>query len=225
MPNTIHPADDPVLVIGLGRFGYAVATSLASMGHEILAVDADPALVQRYAGEFTHCLSLDATDTEALQQIGAADFHRVVVGIGTDLEASVMTVLSLAELGITEIWAKAVSRKHASILERVGAHHVVRPESDMGERVAHKLTGAMIDFMQFDDDFAIARTRAVPRVVGRRLGDLDSQRKYGVTVLGVKRADAAFEQASPETTIQDTDELIVCGPKQGVEEFCGLLQS
>lgn len=225
MPKDSNPSVDPVLVIGLGRFGYSVASSLTSMGHEILAVDEDAVVVQRYANEFTQCLALDSTDTEALQQIGAADFSRVVVGIGSDLEASVMTVLSLAELGIAEIWAKAVSRKHASILERVGAHHVVRPESDMGERVAHKLTGAMIDFMQFDDDFAIARTRAVPRVTGRTLGEFDTESKYGVTVLGVKRADAAFEQASPQTTVEPTDELIVSGPKRGVESFCGLLQS
>lgn len=225
MPKDTSPSSDPVLVIGLGRFGYSVAMSLTSMGHEILAVDEDASVVQRYANEFTQCLALDSTDTEALQQIGAAEFSRVVVGIGSDLEASVMTVLSLAELGITEIWAKAVSRKHASILERVGAHHVVRPESDMGERVAHKLTGAMIDFMQFDDDFAIARTRAVPRVTGKQLGELDTERKYGVTVLGVKRPDAAFEQANPQTTPEQGDELIVSGPKRGVEAFCGLLQS
>ena len=225
MGRNNDPAAGPVLVIGLGRFGYSVAASLTSMGHEILAVDEDPTVVQRYANEFTQCLSLDSTDTEALQQIGAADFSRVVVGIGTDLEASVMTVLSLAELGIEEIWAKAVSRKHASILERVGAHHVVRPESDMGERVAHKLTGAVIDFMQFDDDFAIARTRGVPHSTGRSLKDLDTEREYGVTILGVKHADAAFEQASPQTTLEPNDELIVSGSKRGVEAFCGLLQS
>ena len=117
----------PVLVVGLGRFGAAVAQSLVRLGHEVLAVDERADIVQRFAGEFTHVVAADTTDTEALRQIGADQFTRAVVGIGTDIEASVMTVLSLVDLGITEVWAKAINAKHARILERVGATHIVRP--------------------------------------------------------------------------------------------------
>ena len=101
-----------------------------------------------FASEFTHVVSADTTDTEALRQIGAEQFDRAVVGIGTDIEASVLTVLSLVELGVSEVWAKAINAKHARLLERVGATHVVRPESAMGERVAHMVTGAMIDYIE-----------------------------------------------------------------------------
>jgi trk/ktr system potassium uptake protein len=215
----------PVIVIGLGRFGTAVARSLVQLGHDVLAVDERPEIVQRFASDFTHVVSADSTDTEALRQIGADQFDRAVVGIGTDIEASVLTVLSLVELGITEVWAKAINAKHARILERVGAHHVIRPESAMGERVAHMVTGAMIDYIEFDDGFAIARTRAPEISWDRTLEETGLRRKYGVTVVGVKRRGQDFTYARPETSISRSDELIVSGPTKKVESFCALTHS
>jgi trk system potassium uptake protein TrkA len=211
-----------VLVIGLGRFGASVARSLSRLGHDVLAVDERPEIVQRYASDFTHVVSADTTDTEALRQIGAEQFARAVVGIGTDIEASVLTVLSLVELGIGEVWAKAINAKHARILERVGATHVVRPESAMGERVAHMVTGAMIDYIEFDDGFAIARTRTPQVACGKTLEQSGLRSKYGVTVVGVKRRGEDFTYARPETSIVTTDELIVSGPTKKVETFCAL---
>lgn len=216
------PLTAPVLVVGLGRFGAAVARSLIRLGHEVLGVDEDAQLVQRYASEFTHVLAADTTDTEALQQIGADQFDRAVVGIGTDIEASVLTVLSLVELGVTEVWAKAINAKHARILERVGATHVVRPESAMGERVAHMVTGAMIDYIEFDDGFSIARTRAPEIAFDKTLEQSQLRARYGITVVGVKRRGEDFTYARPETLILGSDELIVSGPTRKVETFCAL---
>lgn len=212
----------PVLVVGMGRFGLSVAKSLVRMGHEVLTVDVDAELVQKYANDFTHVMTIDASDTEALRQIGADQFNRAVVGIGTRIEGSVLTVLSLAELGIKEIWAKAINRKHASILERVGASHVVMPESAMGQRVAHMVTGTMTDFIEFDDGFAIARTRAPHISAGRTLEESNLRQKHAVTVVGVKRRGEDFTYARPETSISATDELIVSGPTMKVEAFCAL---
>mgnify|MGYP003452378296 FL=1 len=144
------------------------------------------------------------------------------MGIGTDVEASVLTVLSLVELGVSEVWAKAINAKHARILERVGATHVVRPESAMGERVAHMVTGAMIDYIEFDDGFSIARTRAPKVAAGRTLAESQLRAAYGVTVVGVKRRGEDFTYARPETGIDATDELIVSGPTRKVESFCAL---
>lgn len=216
------PLTAPVLVVGLGRFGAAVARSLIRLGHDVLGVDEDAQLVQRYASEFTHVLAADTTDTEALQQIGADQFDRAVVGIGTDIEASVLTVLSLVELGVTEVWAKAINAKHARILERVGATHVVRPESAMGERVAHMVTGAMIDYIEFDDGFSIARTRAPEIAFDKTLEQSQLRARYGITVVGVKRRGEDFTYARPETLILGSDELIVSGPTRKVETFCAL---
>jgi trk system potassium uptake protein TrkA len=214
-----------VLVIGLGRFGTAVARSLVQLGHDVLAVDERPEIVQRFASDFTHVVAADATDTEALRQIGAEQFDRAVIGIGTDIEASVLTVLSIVELGIDEVWAKAINAKHARILERVGATHVIRPESAMGERVAHMVTGAMIDYIEFDDGFAIARTRAPEISWDRTLEETGLRRKYDITVVGVKRRGQDFTYARPETSIEKSDELIVCGATQKVESFCALTHS
>jgi trk system potassium uptake protein len=211
-----------VVVIGLGRFGTSVALSLLRLGHEVLAVDEDPALVQRWADEMTHVVSADSTDEDALRQLGVAGFSRAVVGIGTDIEASVLTVLALAELGVKEVWAKAISVKHGQILHRVGAHHVVYPETAMGERVAHMVSGAMIDYIEFDDGFSIARTKSPQEAIGRTLGESALRTHYGITVVGVKRPGEDFAYARPETEVHPDDEMIVSGPTQKVEAFSAL---
>jgi hypothetical protein len=132
---------DPVAVLGLGRFGTALALELARGGTEVLAVDHRPDTVQRLSGQLGQVVIADSTDPDALTEIGIGDFPRVVVAIGNDLEASILTTALLAELEIRDIWAKAVSRQQATILERIGAHHVVFPEQDMGERIAHLVAG------------------------------------------------------------------------------------
>ena len=211
-----------VVVIGLGRFGTAVAESLVNLGQEVLAIDENPELVERWADEFTHVVQADTTDDQALRQLGVSDFDRAVVAIGTHIEASVLTVLALAQAGVPDIWAKAISRKHGQILERVGAHHVVYPESSMGDRVAHMLTGSMIDYIEFDDDFSIARTRAPRFTWDKTLADSAPRSHYGVTVVGVKRQGQDFIHGRPETLVRHGDELVVSGTTRAVEKFSGL---
>ncbi|MEO5654063.1 MAG: TrkA family potassium uptake protein [Marmoricola sp.] len=211
-----------VVVIGLGRFGTAVAQSLVNMGQEVLAIDENHALVERWADELTHVVQADTTDDEALRQLGVADFDRAVVAIGTDIEASVLTVLALAEAGVPDIWAKAITRKHGAILERVGAHHVVYPESSMGERVAHLLTGSMIDFIEFDDQFSIARAHAPQETWDKTLAESSPRTRHGVTIVGVKRQGEDFTYARPETRVERHDQLIVSGPTRQVEQFCNI---
>jgi len=211
-----------VVVIGLGRFGIAVAQSLVRMGHEVLAIDEDAELVERWSDHLTHVVQADSTDEEALRQLGVGQFDRAVVAIGTEVEASVLTVLALVEAGVTDVWAKAINRKHGHILDRVGATHVVYPESSMGERVAHLLTGAMIDYIEFDDAYSIARTRAPQMTWEKTLEDSAPRSHYGVTVVGVKRQGQDFIHARPDTLVHRSDELIVSGPTRAVEKFCGL---
>src|SRR5512135_478514 len=130
-----------------------------------------------------------------MRQLGAHEFDRAVVGIGNDIESSILTVAVLVDLGIRQIWAKAISRAHGRILGRVGAHHVVHPEREMGERVAHMVTGRMVDYIEFDDGFALVETRPPAELVGRTLGEAGVRRRYGVTVVCVKRRGE--ERASP----------------------------
>lgn len=211
-----------VLVVGLGRFGGAVAQSLAHMGHDVLAIDEDLSLVQRWSEQLTHVVQADSRDIETLRKLGAHDFLRAVVAIGSDIEASVLTVLALSELGVPDIWAKAVSANHGKILERTGAHHVVFPEAAMGERVAHLVTGKMIDFIEFDDDFAIVKTRPPKEAIGKTLAESALRTRYGITVVGVKRARQDFTYAKPDTLVIDGDLLIISGPTRKVEQFAAL---
>jgi trk system potassium uptake protein len=217
-------AGDPVLVVGLGRFGGAVAQSLLRLGHDVLAVEEDGEIVQKWSDVLTHVVQADATDGAALRQIGVDDFHRAVVGIGQDIEASVLTVLTLVELGISDVWAKAITKKHGKILHSVGASHVVYPETAMGERVAHLVSGAMIDYIEFDDGFAIARTKAPGESYDRTLGESALRTKYGITVVGVKRPGEDFTYARPETEVHRGDQLIVSGATDLVERFCAVTQ-
>ena len=217
-----NPAPTSVVVIGLGRFGSAVADSLVRMGQEVLAIDEDAALVEKWADDLTHVTQADTTDEQALHQLGVADFDRAVVAIGTDIEASVLTVLALSEAGVPDIWAKAITRKHGAILERVGAHHVIYPEYSMGERVAHMLTGGMMDYIEFDDDFSIARTLAPSFTWDKTLAESAPRSKHGVTIVGVKRTGEDFTYARPETLVNRHDHLIVSGPTNKVERFCDL---
>jgi trk system potassium uptake protein TrkA len=211
-----------VVVIGLGRFGTAVAESLVNLGQEVLAIDENRELVERWSDDLTHVAQADTTDDEALRQLGVANFDRAVVAIGADIEASVLTVLALAEAGVPDIWAKAITRKHGQILERVGAHHVVYPEHSMGERVAHMLAGGMMDYIEFDDAFSIARSLAPNETWGKTLAESSPRTRHGVTIVGVKRRGEDFTYARPETLVERHDQLIVSGPTEKVERFCTL---
>ncbi|MFC4334830.1 potassium channel family protein [Salininema proteolyticum] len=211
--------EDAVAVIGLGRFGSAVAHSLTRLGHEVLAMDERPEVVQRWSDTLDHVVQADATDSTVLKQLGLGEFDHVVVAIGTDIEASVLTVLACEEAGVNEIWAKAITAKHGQILHRVGAHHVVYPEAAMGERVAHLVTGKMMDFIEFDDGFAIVKTKAPAEAVGRKLGDSQLRTKYSVTVVGIKAPGEDFTYATPDSVVHEGDTLIVSGKTKKVEAF------
>ena len=214
--------EDQILVIGLGRFGSALAAELVSLGFEVLGLDTDGRRIQEYADLLTHVAEADSSDAAALRQLGAGDFQTAVVGIGTDIEASILTTAALADMGIPNIWAKAVTEAHGTILERVGAHHVVFPEHDMGRRVAHLVTGRVIDWFQLDEEFAMVETGAPAELFGRTLSDIAVRAKYGVTVVAVKPAGGTFTYATADTVLCDGDILVVAGPPKRAEAFAHL---
>jgi trk system potassium uptake protein TrkA len=164
-------------------------------------------------------MQVDTTDEEAMRQIGAADFDQAVVAIGTDIESSVLTTVLLADLGVSEIWAKAISRDHGRILERIGAHHVVYPEADMGERVAHLVSGAMLDYIKFDDGFALAKLEVTEPLGDGPLGELRLRARYGVTVVGFRPPDGTFTYADRETVIGAGSLIAIAGRIDDVDRF------
>ncbi|MDH2390924.1 MULTISPECIES: potassium channel family protein [Streptomyces] len=214
--------DQRVAVIGLGRFGSSLAHELTRRGWDVLGIDTDPGLVQRHSDALTHSAVADCTDPEVLRQLGVHEFTSAVVGIGTDIEASILVTSNLLEENVPNIWAKAISRQHGQILERLGAHHVVLPEHEMGERVAHLVTGRMLDFIEFDDDFALVKTVAPEIATGVPLGRSAVRSKYGVTVVGIKRPGQDFTYATAETVIEKGDVIIVTGRTRAVETFAEL---
>ncbi|WCO66643.1 TrkA family potassium uptake protein [Iamia majanohamensis] len=215
-------AGDAAIVIGLGRFGSAVATTLEEMGHQVLGVDASEGIVADHASRLTHVLQADSTRIETLEEIGAKDVAVAVVAIGTDIEASILTTSALVDLGIASIWAKALTASHARILDRVGAHHVVFPEREMGDRVAHQVTGRMIDWIQLEDDFALVETTAPADMVGRTIGESGARQRHGVTIVCIKPVGQTFTYATAETVVQEGDLLLVAAEARVAEAFANL---
>lgn len=209
-----------VVVIGLGRFGRSLALELARQGEDVLGIDSDPRVVAALTGRLTHVVEADTTNEEAMRQLSVGEFSRAVIGMGTDLEASILSATIALELGVRNVWAKAISASHARILERIGVHHVVRPEHDMGKRVAHLVRGEVIlDYIEFDNDYAFARTLAPAALHGRSLQGYGVRQEFGVTVVAVKPAGGCFDYATPSTVVRAGDEVIVSGPAAKVEAF------
>ena len=209
-------------MIGLGRFGGAVAAELVRLGFEVLGIDGDGSRVQWYAEMLTHVVQADATREDVLRQLGVADFRYAVVGIGTDVEASILTTAALEDLGVPNIWAKAITKSHGRILERVGAHHVVFPEHDMGHRVARLVGGRIIDWFPLDQDFAMVETVVPGKLAARSLGETGIRAKYGVTVVCVKPPGQGFTYATPSTVLDAGAILVVAGPSKKLEQFADL---
>ena len=209
----------PVLVIGLGRFGASTALQLLRQNKEVLAVERSAATVQKWSGVLTHVVEADASDIDALRQVGAEDFGAAVVGVGTSIESSVLIVANLVDLGIERIWAKAITPAHGKILSRIGAHHVIYPEADAGRRAAHLVSGRLLDYIEFDDDFAIVKMYPPAECVGFTLAESKVRSKYGVTVVGVKTPGEDFTYAQPDTRVGPRDTLIVSGHTDLIDRF------
>jgi trk system potassium uptake protein TrkA len=216
------PTKGSVIVIGLGRFGSSLATTLESLGNEVLGVDSRADRVADLRDQLTHVVEADTTDIRALDQLGAGDFDRAVVAIGADVEASILTTAALVDLGLEDIWAKAMTQPHARILERIGAHHVVFPEAQMGERVAHLVAGRVLDFLPLDTGFALVESTAPQSMTGRSLGEIGVRANYGITVVCVKPAGGEFTYATAETVLGEGDIIVVAGNTQQAEAFARL---
>ncbi|HOA86930.1 MAG TPA: TrkA family potassium uptake protein [Microbacteriaceae bacterium] len=214
--------DAPVLVVGLGRFGAACAGELDRLGREVLAIDESHELVQKWSERVTHTVQADARNLDALKQVGAQDFSVAVVAVGSLIEASVLITANLVDMQVPQIWAKAVSQSHGKILSRVGAHHVIYPEREVGERVAHLVSGRMLDFIRFDDDFVLVKMYPPKFIRGVALRDSRVRSKYKITVVGVKSPGKEFRYAETDTIVSNHDLIIVSGTNADVERFAAL---
>ncbi|KRB39156.1 potassium transporter [Microbacterium sp. Root180] len=213
---------DSVAVIGLGRFGSALALELMSGGTEVLGIDVDEELVQSLNGELTQVVRADSTRVEALNQLAIDEFDRVVVAIGGDISASILTCSVLLSMNIPVIWAKAVDDRHGQILEQLGVHHVIYPEKDMGRRVAHLVRGAALDYIEVAPGYALVKAPAPARIQGVALGDTNIRRSHGITIAAYQHGDQAWTNADNTTVLEAGDTILVVGPTRDAEAFAQL---
>ncbi|WP_199205623.1 TrkA family potassium uptake protein [Streptomyces sp. I4(2020)] len=211
-----------VVVIGLGRFGRALALELADEDTEVLGIDENTEVVQALSGSLTHVVRADSTKEDVLRQLGVHEFDRAVVAIGSDLEASILTASLLISFGIENVWAKAISEAHGRILTQLGVHHVVYPEHDMGQRVAHLVRGRMLDYIEFEDDFAMVKTKPPADIIALPLSNSAVRTRYGITVVAIKRPGEGFTYATADTVVEADDTIIVAGRTRATERFSEL---
>jgi trk system potassium uptake protein TrkA len=209
-------------VIGLGNFGYHLATTLCAKGHEIMAIDADPQKVQAIRDSVTRAVVADATDRQVLEALGLREMDTVVVCIGSEINNSVLATLHLKEMGVRRIVAMAISEPHGRILEKIGASEIVFPERDMAIAVAERLHNPnMLDYLPFSPDYSIVELAPPKGFVGKTLRELDLINRYGVQVVAVRELIPERLHMIPTANfvVKDSDVLILLGPNKSLERL------
>ncbi len=217
MPRRAHSGT--VVVIGLGRFGESVARKLASAGREVMVIDPDPALIAQVAPAVTLAAEADGTSLQVLRDLGVEDCGVAVVAIGEDLEASILATAALADLGVTEIWARAVTDAHGRILERVGAHWIVKPEQEMGERVGQLIYTGIEEYVSFPNGYALALMDPPKWAIGLTVDEVGISGRHGVAVIGVQQGDGEVEFPRAAHRIRVTERIAIAGPTAAVDAF------
>ncbi len=209
---------EPVVVLGLGRFGRSVAAALTREGCEVLAIDQDPTLVREISKHVTLAVEADVTSRDALEQLGVGEYTRAVVAIGDAVESSLVCALVLKEdFKIPEIWAKAINTQQAKILRKIGVTEVVYPELEVGRRVAHSLLGHRTEYIPTVDGLAYAALPVRRSLVGKTLAEAHGLGDRGILVMAVSRRGLGIpELARPDLVLGADDVLVVCGPEDEV---------
>ncbi len=210
-------------VIGLGRFGSSVAETLSSKGCQVLAIDTDEEKVQDLSEVVAQAVCVDATDEKALKVVGIEPIDVAIVSVGGNIESSVLITLVLKEIGIKEIIAKAVTKDHGKVLEKVGADRVVFPERDMGIRIANALTSPKVsEYIDLSSECSIIEIKAPQEFVGKSLKQLNIRVEYGLNIVAIKSKNAKGEEVinpTPEADykIRLQDKLMIVGPNHNIE--------
>ncbi len=211
-------------VIGLGRFGQSVCRTLYEHGHDVLAMDQSEELTRDVHAEgiATHVIQADSTEIQALQEVDIQEYDTVVVAIGSDLEASVLTVLNLLDLGVKNIVAKASYDRHGQVLERVGgsAIRVIYPERQMGERIANSISGAdILETIELSRDFSITEIHPPRDWIGKSLAEMELRPRYGVTVIAIKSGGELKVSPPGSECFHAGDIITMVGPNDRLDEL------
>ncbi|MCA9956236.1 MAG: TrkA family potassium uptake protein [Anaerolineales bacterium] len=215
--------DHEYAIIGLGQFGYHLALALEENDHTVMAIDIDPQLVQAIVDQVTHAATLDCSNEDALRDIDIGSFDTVVVAIGNDFEANLLTTVNLKNLGVRRIICKAQTSRQCDILLRLGADKVIQPEQSSARRLAEELsTPAMIDHFNLGQGYSIAEVVLPDSLAWQSLAQIDLRNTYQITVLLVKRGDEVHISPRADTILQKDDILVLFGKNEHVNQFGNL---
>lgn len=207
-------------VIGLGKFGSAIARELHEMDKQVLVVDIDEDRVNAASEYATHAVIADASDEQAIEAIGISNFDAVIICMGKNMQASILTTLICKEQGASFIVAKASGRKHKEVLKKIGADLVVEPEEEMAQKMAVRLvTPHLNDIMVLDNYFTIAEAEVPQKWEDRTLIDIDMRRKFGVTLLLIKNGGKVTSSPSGDTILRKGDTIVIGGDTASVDKF------
>lgn len=200
------------VIIGLGRFGTAIAGELSALGHEVLAVDVDEERVQQVADHVTHAVTGDGRNIEVLRALGVRNFDCVVVAMGSDVGNSALITLNLKELGVKEVICKAQSHVHSRVLEKIGADRVVFPEYEMGAKLAQGLSSSnVLNFIELSEDYGILELSAPQSWQGKSLRELDVRNRHHVNVIAIRKNGELNVAPSPDLLLESGDQVVALG--------------
>lgn len=210
------------VVIGIGRFGSALAERLYELGHEVLAIDSSEDLIQKISEKVTHAVTADATDESVLKSLGVRNFDVGIVSIGSDIQSSIIITLMMKELGVKYVVAKAQNDLHAKVLLKIGADRVVFPERDMGERVAHNLIATnILEFIELSPEYSIIEFTVPHNWVGKNLRDLNLRVRFGINVVALKSSRNDKINAAPmaDDEIMEDTVMVVIGSNENLKRL------
>ncbi|WP_156290482.1 potassium channel family protein [Oceanobacillus salinisoli] len=207
-------------VIGLGRFGGSICRELSEEEMPVLAIDNDEDKVNEFKNIASHAVILDSTDEDSLKEIGISNFEHVIVAIGENIQASILTTVILKDLGVKKVTVKAQNDYHEKILNKIGADQVVHPERDMGKRLAHNfISNNILDYLELSDDHSIVEVKAGKRMAGETLVELDIRANYGCNVVAIKQGREINVSPQADVALQEDDVLIVIGADKDLSRF------
>ena len=206
------------IVIGCGRFGASVATTMHLLGHQVMAIDKNEDIIQTLSDKVTHAAIVDVTDELALRSLGLSNFDVAIIAIGSDIRASIMATLIAKEMGVNEIICKAKDELQAKVLYKIGADRVVFPERDMGVRVAYNLlSNNILDHIELDPEYSIVEIVMPPKWIGKSLIELDLRGKYEITVLAIKNGREISVTPPPDKKLEGGGILVVIGKNSSIK--------
>ncbi len=208
------------VVIGLGRFGGSIVSELVRLGADVMAIDSHSERVDEYAKIATQAIIADTTDEEVIKSLGIRNFEHVIVAIGENIQASILTTLILKELGVKQVTVKAQNDYHAKVLKRIGADHIIHPERDMAIRIANNMmSNNVLDYLELSDEHSIMEIKAGERIAGFSIKDLDIRANYGINIVGIKRDETILISPNAEEKILLGDVLLVIGADVDINRF------